>query len=97
MIRFAIGSLGTLNTRANNIDNVKNVVESAIDRYIFVREAFRNNRTFNIYDGNPPLESMIEDDLYFDDDESFEGEEGEMEGKAEDEKTSEIPTHDSEE
>jgi len=96
-IRFAIGSLGTLNTRANNIDNVKNVDESAVDRYIFVREAFRNNRTFNIYDGNPPLESMLEDDLYFDDDESFEGEEGEMEGKAEDDKTSETPTHDSEE
>ncbi len=96
-IRFAIGSLGMLNTRANNIDNVKNVDESAIDRYIFVREAFRNYRTFNIYDGNPPLESMLEDDLYFDDYELIEGEEDEMEGEAEKENTSETQTHESEE
>lgn len=66
-IRFAFGSLGTLNARANNIGNVKKVDESAIDRYIFVREAFRNNTTFNIYDGNPPIESILGDELYLDD------------------------------
>jgi phospholipid-binding lipoprotein MlaA len=97
VIRIAIGALGTVNTRANNIDNIKNVDESAIDRYIFVREAFRNNRTFNIYDGNPPVESMLEDDLYFDDDELFEVDEGDIEGEAENEKSSASPTLEGEE
>ena len=67
--------VGSVNTRSNNIVNIKTVDESAIDRYIFVREAYRNNRTFIIYDGNPPLESMLEYDLFFDDEEFYEGDE----------------------
>lgn len=79
VVRFAIGTLGTVNTRSNNIDNIETVDESAIDRYIFVREAYRNNRIFNIHDGNPPLDSMLEEDLYFDDVEFFEESEKEVE------------------
>ena len=43
------------------------------------------------------IEFMLEDDLYFDDDELIEGEEDEMEGEAEKENTSETQTHESEE
>jgi phospholipid-binding lipoprotein MlaA len=41
-------------------------LEDSPDPYVAVREAFRQNRTFRVYDGNPPQE---EEDFY--DDEMF--------------------------
>ncbi|MGB5622792.1 MAG: VacJ family lipoprotein [Gammaproteobacteria bacterium] len=35
-----------------------NAIREAADPYIFVREAYLQNRRFNIYDGNPPEESL---------------------------------------
>ena len=37
--------------------------ETAVEPYLFTREAYLQHRKFLIYDGNPP----IDDDLYFDD------------------------------
>ncbi|MGE0384262.1 MAG: VacJ family lipoprotein, partial [Gammaproteobacteria bacterium] len=34
--------------------------QAALDPYIFVREAFRQRRTFLIYDGNPPSTGIDE-------------------------------------
>lgn len=50
------------------------VLEDSQDRYIAVREAIRQNRTFRIYDGEPPIddEENYDDELY---DEFFEEEE----------------------
>ena len=36
--------------------------ESAFDPYVFTREAYRQRRTFLVYDGNPPLDDFGEDD-----------------------------------
>ncbi len=64
-ITFPLGILSTINRRANLIDAIKEVDESALDRYIFVREAYLGDRNFLIYDGNPPLEDLFEDEFDF--------------------------------
>ena len=52
------------------------ILEDSADPYITVREAFRQNRTFRIYDGDPPdTEEEYDDELF---DEFFE-EEAEVE------------------
>ena len=49
------------------------ILEDSQDSYITIREAFRQNRTFRIYDGDPPSdEEFYEDELF---DEFFEDEE----------------------
>jgi len=52
---------------------VDSILEDSQDPYITVREAFRQNRTFRIYDGDPPSdEEFYEDELF---DEFFDQEE----------------------
>jgi len=46
--------------------SVDALVEESQDPYVTVREAFRQNRTFRIYDGNPPNEENYYDDEMFD-------------------------------
>ena len=49
------------------------MLEGSADPYVTFREAFRQNRTFRIYDGDPPSdEEYYEDELF---DEFFEDEE----------------------
>ncbi len=49
------------------------ILEDSQDSYITIREAFQQNRTFRIYDGDPPSdEEFYEDELF---DEFFEDEE----------------------
>ena len=45
------------------------MLEESQDPYVTVREAFRQNRTFRIYDGSPPTDEEEEfyDDEMFDD------------------------------
>jgi len=45
--------------------------EMALDPYVFTREAWRQRREYQIYDGNPPAPEINEDDGFEDD--SFEG------------------------
>jgi len=73
-ITLPLGILGTINIRANLIDEIKEVDEAAVDRYIFVREAYLGNRNFLIYDGNPPLEDLFEDEFDFEFEEEEESE-----------------------
>jgi phospholipid-binding lipoprotein MlaA len=48
------------------------ILNDSQDPYITVREAFRQNRTFRVYDGDPPSdEEYYEDEMF---DEFFEGE-----------------------
>jgi phospholipid-binding lipoprotein MlaA len=42
------------------------ILEDSQDTYITIREAFRQNRTFRIYDGNPPGDEDFYDDEMFD-------------------------------
>ena len=53
--------------------SIESLLEDSQDTYITMREAFRQNRTFRIYDGDPPSdEEFYEDELF---DEFFEDEE----------------------
>ena len=54
--------LEIVDTRANLASATKIRDESAFDSYVFTREAYRQRRTFLIYDGNPPIDDFDEDD-----------------------------------
>ena len=53
--------LEVVDTRANLDDAVRIRDETAIDPYVFTREAYRQRRTFLIHDGDPPLPDFGED------------------------------------
>ena len=59
-ITIPLGILSAIDTRAKLLDASKFVDESALDSYIFIREAYRQRRTHLIYDGDPPLEEFDE-------------------------------------
>jgi len=50
--------LDIIDTRARLDTAIKLRDESALDSYVFTREAYRQRRTHLIYDGNPPLEEF---------------------------------------
>ena len=54
--------LEIIDTRANLASAARIRDESAFDPYVFTREAYRQRRTFLVYDGNPPLDDFDEDD-----------------------------------
>ena len=54
--------LEIVDTRAALAGAAKIRDESAFDPYVFTREAYRQRRTFLVYDGNPPLDDFGEDD-----------------------------------
>ena len=64
--------LKVVDQRANLAGAVKIREESALDPYVFTREAYRQHRTFLVYDGNPPLDDFDEDEPD-EDDESPQG------------------------
>ena len=66
---FPLALLEVVDTRANLASALKLRDESAFDPYVFTREAYRQRRTYLVYDGNPPLDAFDEDD---EDDEDFE-------------------------
>ena len=49
-----LGIFSAINTRANLLDATRMRDQAAIDPYTFVREAWRQQRTYDIHDGNPP-------------------------------------------
>ena len=69
----ALFSLDTINTRAIYDDEITASRESALDFYIFVRNAYRQNREHKIRDGAPDEEGAInaesDEDLYYFDEE----------------------------
>jgi phospholipid-binding lipoprotein MlaA len=54
--------LSVIDARARVENAIRFRNEVALDPYLFTREAYRQNRTFLIHDGNPPLPSF-EDEL----------------------------------
>lgn len=54
--------LEIVDTRANLAGAAKIRDETAFDPYVFTREAYRQRRTYLVYDGNPPLDVFDEDD-----------------------------------
>ncbi|MGH8582912.1 MAG: MlaA family lipoprotein [Gammaproteobacteria bacterium] len=55
-----ISILGIINKRANLLEATRLRDEAALDPYTFTREAYRQKRTNDIYDGNPPREDLNE-------------------------------------
>jgi len=51
----ALGGLSVVDQRAQARGAFELIDAAALDRYIFVREAYRQRRLFLIYDGKPPL------------------------------------------
>lgn len=62
-ITIPIGALAAVNTRANLLDATRIRDEAALDPYTFTREAYRQRRKSDIYDGNVPTEELEEIDI----------------------------------
>ena len=58
-----VALLGFIDLRARLDEAITFRDETAVEPYLFTREAYLQHRKFLIYDGNPP----IDDDLYLDD------------------------------
>ncbi len=55
---YILPAVNGVNTRANLSSAVRVRERSALDPYIFTREAYRQRRNFLIYDGDPPVEGF---------------------------------------
>lgn len=60
VITVPLGALAAINTRANLLEASSIRDQAALDPYTFVREAYRQQRQFKIYDGNPPSDEFDE-------------------------------------
>ena len=54
IVNIPLGVINAVNIRANLLDATNIRDQAALDPYTFVREAYRQQREFKIYDGNPP-------------------------------------------
>ncbi len=64
VVTIPAGVVSVVNSRANLLDASRIRDQAALDPYTFVREAWRQQREYDIYDGNPPgdgYEDYIED------------------------------------
>jgi len=54
VVTIPISILGAVDLRSRASESIRFVNESALDPYVFTREAWMQHRTYLIYDGNPP-------------------------------------------
>ena len=54
VVTIPLTVVNAINTRANLLEATNIRDQAALDPYTFVREAYRQQREFKIYDGNPP-------------------------------------------
>ena len=54
IITVPLAVFGGINTRANLLEATNILDQAALDPYTFVREAYRQQREYKIYDGDPP-------------------------------------------
>lgn len=59
----AIGATERINTRALNIDTVRDARAGSLDFYVFVRDAYQQQRAARVRNGDVPADE-ISDDLY---------------------------------
>ncbi len=64
-VLFPVSALNAVNTRANLLDETNIRDEAAVDPYTFTREAYLQQRNYQIHDGNPPAEGY--DDIFDED------------------------------
>ena len=61
-VTLPLGALGAIDARGRDSSSLKIVDEAALDRYVFIRDAYRQHRRFLIYDGNPPPAKFEDED-----------------------------------
>lgn len=60
VVTIPAGVVSAVNSRANLLDATRIRDQAALDPYTFVREAWRQQREYEIYDGNPPGDGFEE-------------------------------------
>ena len=73
LLATSLRVLDTVDERARVDQKLEKVRETAVDEYLYLREAFIQRRNFLLYDGNPPMEDLDllspeDDDFDMDDD-----------------------------
>lgn len=53
-VQYSTSGLKLVNTRANLLAADRVLNEGALDRYVYVREAYLQRRRYEVYDGRPP-------------------------------------------
>lgn len=67
-VLWPVSAVNAINTRANLLEATRVRDEAALDPYVFTREAWRQRREFDVYDGNPPPSGL--DDFMLEDSEA---------------------------
>jgi phospholipid-binding lipoprotein MlaA len=62
-IPYGVGTLKTVDMRADLLSATKIVDEASVDRYEFIRNAYFQQRNYLIHDGNPPLDEQLEEEM----------------------------------
>lgn len=60
VVTIPVNVVNAVNARANLLDATRIRDQAALDPYTFVREAWRQQREYEIYDGNPPGDGFEE-------------------------------------
>jgi phospholipid-binding lipoprotein MlaA len=68
VVTIPAGALGAVNERANFLEATRLRDEAALDPYVFTREAYRQKRLSEIYDGEIPIEELDEGSMDGDED-----------------------------
>lgn len=61
-VRYSLLGLRLVDERAGLLGASRVLEEAALDRYIFLRDAFLQQRLNAVHDGNPPLEDEFDDE-----------------------------------
>ena len=62
-IPYGAGAVKTVDMRADLLSATKIADEASVDRYEFIRNAYFQQRNYQVYDGNPPLPEEMEQEL----------------------------------
>jgi phospholipid-binding lipoprotein MlaA len=62
-IPYGTGVIKTIDMRADLLSATKIADEASVDRYEFIRNAYFQQRNYQVYDGNPPLPEEMEQEL----------------------------------
>ena len=98
-VTIPVAVLKYVDKRAGLLDASNARDEMALDPYIFTREAWRQNREYKIYDGNPPSKESTDDGWQEDDDwsaadeEKFDDETSTATSPADQTETLDTPVH----
>jgi phospholipid-binding lipoprotein MlaA len=63
VVPLATGALNATDKRADLLGLSKIADQAAMDRYEFIRNAYLQERNYQVHDGNPPLDADIEKEL----------------------------------